>query len=484
MKKFVIIFFVFSISAFSQIPRDETEYRKFSEAAYNFDFVKAQEIAADLQKRFPISPLGYHAISQLDVWFYLGSRDENLLRKFFTNSDKTLELFDNADDENPYYLFRRGEEYSFRAIMYAFDFEKMSAFWAARNAISDFEDAIDVNPKFYDAYSGTAVFSYFLSFVPSFLKVGLSIIGINADVNTSIRNFKLAYEKGTFARTEAAFQLSKIYSDYYFDIDSSNYFLLPLIEKYPNNIFFKYQLGINYIRAKQFDKAEKVLLSVVKYDDENFSQIIAFSYFLLGEMKFHLNDFASAIKYFEKYSQFTRSINFMGYVNYKCGIAYYMLGEETKARECLLMAQYGNGDNWKDKLAYERSQKILSKGFSAFDKNLVYAKNNLRTGKYSGALKYCKKIENKTTEVKFICAESLIELKRLNKAKKVLNDLSVQIRNDESDEYLKLLYLKALNSFYLNNKSEAKKYLNELFSVDDKNNEFFAKARALKRKCN
>ncbi len=486
MRAFLILFvFAFFFESEAQIvkPADEILFEEFSDYAYNFDFKTAEKIADDLLSEFPHSPLGFHAYSMLQTWYYLGTRDEGILRTFFLFSDSVLARFDKLDDydENPYYLFRAGEEYAFRALMYAFDLEKLDAFFAVRKSVSFFDDALEVNPEFYDAYSGPALFSYFLSFAPSFLKTGMYLFGINADALESLRSFQLTYEKGDFAKTEAAFQLSKIYSDYFFDIDSSDIFLMPIVEKFPGNMFFKYQFAINKIREKNFIKAKEILSDLISAKEKNFVQIIAFSYFLLGEINFYENDFRRSIENYEKYFENTRSINFMGYANYRCGLAYLMLGEKSKAREHFLLASYGNEDNYKDEFARKRSVKILESDFSFPDKNLIYAENFLQSGDYAKALSACSKIKEKNSaRTLATCAEAALMNGNFKKAKKTLNLLKSRMSENKMTK-IKFYYLSALYETEIGNIEKARFILSELFAEDNLNNELFAKARFLAR---
>ncbi len=484
MRKIIIALFIFTSVAFGQKTKDEILYEKFIDEAYGFNFENAEGLADSLLGVYPESPFGFHALSLLQTWYYLGSRNEGILRTFFIYSDSVLAKYDalNNFDENPYYLFRLGEEYSFRAMMFAFDLKKFDAFWAVKKAIAYYDDAIDVDESFYDAYAGPAVFGYFLSFAPSFLKAGLFFLGIETDMDKNIKAFKLAFEKGDISKTEAAFQLSKIYSDYYFDTDSSNYFLDYLLQKYPENIFFRYQYAINLIRSKEPHRAAETLTAIAEYGNENFIQIKAFSYFLLGEVYFSLNDFSKAAKFYDKYFENARSINFLGYANYKCGLANYFTGNKAKAREYFLLSSYGNDENYKDEFAYERSMKILESNFRTIDKNLIMAENFIQSGDYESALKYIEKSPLKTFRALSAKAEAAIMSRKFNEAQKTLTDLSRIVNEEDKTEYANYLYLNALYFYEKKDFADAKKSLYRLFDFDNKNNELFAKARFLGRK--
>ncbi len=464
-------------------PEDEALYEKFGEKAYNFDFNAANKIADSLLTVYPNSPLGFHAYSLLQTWYFLGSRNDGLVNAFFVFSDSSLSRFEKINDaeKNAYYLFRLGEEYAFRSIMHAFERKNFDAFWAAKNSVAYFNDALELSPEFYDAYSGPAVFSYFLSFAPSFLRAGLNLIGIETDVGKSLAAFRLTFEKGDFAKTEAAFQLAKIYSDYYFDIDSSNYYLYPLLKKYPGNIFFKYQAAINSMRSKQFEKAEKILEKITKYENKNFEQIVAFSYFLLGETAFAQNKFQKAIYNYEQYFENTRSVNFLGYSNYKCAIAYLMLGEKAKAKDYLLQSQYGNEENYKDALAHKRSMQLLENNFETFDRNLVLMENFISTGNYAKAFDLSDKLKQPgNLRSIFASAEAAIETGYYKIAKAKLKDLN-KFHFENKLNKIKFLYLHALFDYRIGNYGKALKMAEKIFEIDNQNTEIFAKARALIR---
>ncbi len=485
---YLIFFFAFSINiSASQNFGADSLYSEFTRAAYRFDFENAESFAGDLINRFPDSPLGYHANALLNLWYFMGSRDEGNMKVFFKFSDISLTKFEKKLDEKetPALDYRLGEAYMFRATMYLFNSEKVKSFWEMKNGEKFFERCNEIDNHFYDGYAGLGVFSYGLSYAPASVKTALSLFGIKADAFAGIRYLKLAFRKAKFAKDEAAFQLSKIYSDYFYEPDSSNYFLNPLIKKYPGNIFFNYQFAINQIKGKNLDSALETLRMITSYKNKNFRQLRAYGFFLNGEIYFMRNKFEKAIKNYDKFFEFARTDDFLGYASYKEGLAFLMQRDTAKAKESFFLAQNGSEENCKDKSAAEESYGLLDSGMKSFDKNLIFGRNYIEAGKYAEAVSILMKSKpNDGLELKkklTLIGEALLELGKTGAAGKRLKK-SILLETENSFWNAKSYYQLAKYYYALNNFEECKSSLKSAEDEGTKCFELNAKIRGLKKK--
>ncbi len=482
---FILLFSNFTFSASNNFGADSL-YGEFSKSAYMFDFVKAENLANDLTAKFPRSPLGFHANSMLYLWYFSGSHEEGTMKVFFKFSDISLSKFKAEIDkgETPLLDYRLGEAYMFRAMMYLFDLKKFKSFWEMKKASEYFEKCHELDNNFFDGYTGLGIFSYSLSYAPSSVRTALRLFGIKADALLGIKYLKSALKKGSFTRDEAAFQLSKIYSDYYYDPDSSNLYLLPLIKKYPKNIFFKYQLAINEIKGKKLEEALVVLTEITSYKKKKFRQLRAFAFFLNGEIYFMRNKFNEAIGNYDKFFEFARMDDFLGYASYKEGLAYLLLKDTVKAKESFFLAQNGNDENCKDKIAANESIELIETNFKNFNKNLIYGQNYIDIGKYGKALSV---LENSKTVNEFnlkkkltLTAEALLGIGKINEAERNLKK-SVLMKSGNKFWNAKADYLFARFYFMGKEFSESRTYLKK---AEDEGTECFdlkAKIRNLKK---
>ena len=422
MKLFYALFLFLSITLNAEV-RDsinvDSLYLNFNVLAYNFDFDNAEQVASKLINDFPQSPYGYHAEALLNMWYFMGSRDDGDAKVFLEFSDLALQRFEKyyEQTETPLSAYRIGEEYMFRTIVFLFLHKQVKSFWNLKKAVSYFKLSNKLDNTFVDGYLGIGLFEYSLVYAPSALKVGLFLVGLSADAKKGISDLKVAVNSGRYSRDEAEFQLSKIYSDYYFNINKSNKYLIPLLKKYPGNIFFKYQYSINLIKDKQLTLAEQQLDRIVKYSNKHFMQLKAFSYFLKGEVKFTQNDFPGAIENYKNFFQFARSAEFLGYANYK------------------------------DKRASIISLHYLENNLQNVNLALIYARNLIESGKYSEALDALDttivKSDIEKKEKFLLSAEAFIELKDYRNAKLNLTKAEYILIDDNYwNTYLLYLYSK------------------------------------------
>jgi hypothetical protein len=468
----------------TDLAKEDSLYLSFSSFAYNFDFENAEQIANNLIDDFPQSPYGYHAEALLNMWYYMGSRDEGDAKVFLKFSDLALQKFENYSNRKESALldYRIGEEYMFRTILFLFLHKRVKSFWNLKKAVTYFKSSKKLEPKFIDGYLGIGLFEYSLVYAPAAIKAGLFLVGLSADEKKGISHLKAAAAGGLYAQDEAEFQLSKIYSDYYFDINESNKYLIPLLKKYPNNIFFKYQYAVNLIKAKQFSEAIEEINRILEFGNKHFVQLKAFSFFLKGEVRFMQNDFKGAIESYENYFQFARSAEFLGYANYKEGLSYLFLGDTLKAREDFLLAQNGEEDNFKDNRASKISLEYLEKNLQNINLPLIFARNLVEAGKYYDAVKAFETVavnsESERKEKLIYTAEAFLGLKDFHKAKESLTEAGKTV-SDDNYRNTYLLYL--FSKYYLltNKPVQFHNYFEKALEADCDSYELKAKIRGL-----
>jgi hypothetical protein len=481
----LLLFFSVNLNAgVRELAREDSLYSRFSGFAYNFDFENAEQIANYLINNFPSSPCGYHAEALLNMWYFMGSRDEGDAKVFLTFSDLALQRFEKYSNQKETALldYRIGEEYMFRTIVFLFLHKRVKSLWNLKKSVSYFKSSHKLKPEFVDGYLGIGLFEYSLIYAPTALRAGLFLVGLSADVRKGISDLNIAATEGSYARDEARFQLSKIYSDYFFDFNKSDKYLLPLLKKYPNNIFFKYQYAINLIKAKRFPLAEREINGIIEYGNKHFVQLKAFSFFLKGEVRFMQNDFKGAIENYQNFFQFARSAEFLGYANYKEGLSYLFLGDTLKAREDFLLAQNGEEDNFKDKRASEISLEYLENNLQNVNLSLIYAMNFVEAGQYRNAVNTLDTVLVKSElerKVKLISiAEAFLELKDFRKSKESLSKAE-KIFSDDNYRNTYLLYLFAKYYLETNQPEEFRNYFEKAQESDCNSFELKAKIRRL-----
>ncbi|NOX19233.1 MAG: DUF3808 domain-containing protein [Chlorobi bacterium] len=382
--RFFLSFFFLAQFLFAQNPFDpiiERGMKKLNE----FNFKAADSLFNQAMDLRPENPAPYHFIAQTYLWFSLGDKDFNELKVFFRFSDIALDkgekfLEENENDANA--LFLLGLIEMNRAIAGSSKDEMLDAFWASKSAVGYFEDAIEIDSSYADAYLGLGLLEYFLSYVPSVFKWSISLVGLTADKELGLRHLRKAYKDGRIMKDEAAFHLSKILIDYTADFNGAAEILENLTVKYPKNPLFHYRRAIALVRAAKLDEAEKELDAVIALNAKHFSHTTSLAYFLKGTVYFYRNEFSQAVEYFDSFFKKTPSIDFTGIANFRAAICEAMLGNEHEAKRYLILASNGNEDIPEDDFAKRKSKLYFNRWLTDEHKSIVLASNYLHQGNF------------------------------------------------------------------------------------------------------
>ncbi len=388
---------------------------------------------------------------------------------FFKYLDLSIEKLNNklAKADKKYELnYLLGKAFMFKAMALSTAEKNLDAFWATKSSIGYFEDVLEENPNFHDANLGIGVFQYALGFVPSVFKWALNLTGLTADQNKGFHNIKIALKNGTDSKTEASFHLGKIYSDYFAEYDSSTINLYNIINKYPKNTLFLYQCAITHLLNRDLQNAEKLLNRVISLNNKNFKQTTAFAYFLKGDIYFRKNNYEKAIEYYNKFTQLTRTTDYLGIASYRSAFCYEMLGKKDESVKCLSGINSGNDDIQEDIYAMEEGKKVKNYGWSFERLNLLTNQNNLEAAKYDSVISNLKKhlSSYKDEDSKFIgylyLAESFIQKKEMDDANYYLTKVYPKKFDREKWGIPYFNYLKALYFYKIKKTNDAVKYIN------------------------
>lgn len=356
--------------------------------AYNMELDAAEKIYNRIIDLYPEDPHGYYLTAQIYYWTFLGSKDKGeyqVFSKFADIAQTKIDKILDSDEKNVKILYLAGNLASFKAMANAVNESSVDAFWSSKNAVNYYEKAIQFNPKFYDAYLGLGLFDYAMSFVPEFLKWAVKLTGLTSDKERGLRYIKTAFNRGTSETTEAAFHLSKIYTDYLADYDSAYYFIQTIIPRYPKNTLFIYQYAVSLIKGGELDRAIQPLNTVIRLNNKRFPQITALAHYRKGEIYFKKNQFKSAIKEYELFLDLYKDLDFTGIAAYNIALSYKMLGQDDDYKKYMNLASDGNPDVFEDAYSMTKSEYFLKNDIDEIDLKLVRLKNLIEYGKNRSA---------------------------------------------------------------------------------------------------
>jgi hypothetical protein len=447
--------------------------------AYNLDFISAEKTFQKAIAQKPNSPLGYYQIARIYFWKFLGSKDQNQFQAFITNADKAQQKIETElgkNSKNYQVMYVGGKLALYRAMAQSTNNSSVDAFWSSKKAVGYFEDVLKLNKKYYDAYLGLGLFDYAMSFVPDFLKWAVNLTGLTSDKQRGFRYIKTAYLKGKEDKTEAEFHLSKIYSDYFADYDSSFIFIKKLIAKYPQNILFNYQYAVTLIKSRQLDKADAVLNTLIKSKNKNLPQTLALAFYRKGQISFYKNQFSSAIKYYTKYLEKSNELDFKGSAALNTAFSYKFLGDESNYKKYLKLAQNGNKDIFEDSYAREASERYLENEISKNELRFVKIKNYLEAGRNKVVYDSLKTVIDKYEKSReraqgyAFFAEAAVNLRKYPEAEYSANQI-LTLKLESEKWVIPLAYvIKAKIKLAKGSKAKAKEFL--VNAADNNNHEF------------
>lgn len=381
--RFISIFILFFLQpAFAQ-SEISSLVKKGLENCYNFQWTSAENIFLNLQKKYPDHPAGYHYQSEIYLWYYLGTKNNEDLKSFTYYSDLAIQKCENELDknsDNSEILYLLGMNYTLRAIAFTQAENYLDAAWAAKKSESNLSDCLELNDKKYDAYLGLGLYNFAVAQIPKAFSWVLSIAGFSGDEETGFRYLKLASEKGDISRVEAKYFYSQLLSEVITDYKTADYYLKDLSKKFPANLLFNYSLASNLIKQKKLNDAKNILQKIILINDKKFVQLVSFSNFLMGDVHFKLNDFSKASTYYDNFLSTTPDKDYTGIANYRAAICLEIIGKHNDALMKFNKSGQGNMDIDDDIYAKRRGKIFSEKKISNDELSLIRLSNLIEQG--------------------------------------------------------------------------------------------------------
>ena len=335
-----------------------------------------------------------------------------------------------------------------------------------------FDTTLEINDKFYDAYLGLGLFDYAMSFVPDFLRWAVNLTGLTSDKDRGLRYIKRAFNKGN-DKVDAAFHLSKIYTDYLADYDSAYVYLDFLMNKYPNNTLFNYQYAVTLIKDHKLDKANDYLNRIIRLDNPKIPQITSLAYYRKGDILFKKSQYKDAVKLYDKFLNSTKEFSFNGIAAFNTAICYKILGDDEGYEKYIAMAGEGNKDVYEDAYAKNKAEEFTKSGITPEDIKLIILRNNLGAGKYKSVYDSLKtSIEDfQKTDQQAVAltlfSEAALELKKYADVEN--STIKIQSMELENEKWTlpNSFLLRALANYAVGEKAAAKKFLKDAEGDND-----------------
>jgi tetratricopeptide (TPR) repeat protein len=381
--KTIIVFIIFFKIGYAQ--SNQKSIKEGLELCYNFKWAQAESIFTTLTIENPENPDGYNFLSSIYLWYYLGNRDKVDFNNFVNYSDQTLETANKElekDPNNVYLNYLIGSNYMYRAIAFTREENYLDAVWASKKSETYLKSALEIDPKFSDAYLGLGLYNFAVGQIPSAFQWALSLAGIQGDKQIGINYIKKAATQGHLAKVEAQYYLSQILSEVLFENEAALYYLKNLVRRYPNNLLFNYSYAVLEIKERNLRDAQKILSRVITAKDSKFTQIISFAHFLMGDIFFRKNQFDSAKVYYLAFLNSTPTIDYTGIANYRLALSYELTNDRNSAELYFSNCAIGNMDLEDDQYAKRKGEIYSHRTLAVNEADLVKIVNMIESGKY------------------------------------------------------------------------------------------------------
>jgi tetratricopeptide (TPR) repeat protein len=274
---------------------DNVYRMRFSDALAAFD---------DAIAHHPNEPHAYFFRASVFLWRYMFEGSEPDARRFWTASERTLQVADAAQKANPVNLHPqviRGAMYAFRAManFKAENFVKGTL--DMRTCYNELSTVLKQDPAQYDAYLGLGMFHFVMGALPKPVRMMANLTGMKGDCALGLKELEIAAQKSLYASNDAKMCLAMLHIYFNKDYATGLRYLNEMLARYPGNVPMLYTLGNVQFFLKKMPLAIEQYKAVKRLADTNFRMFTTFANYRLGEAYFRLNDFAQAKPYFQQF---------------------------------------------------------------------------------------------------------------------------------------------------------------------------------------
>lgn len=476
-KKFVVFFFILLFNnTFPQNP--DKQIHSIVNRIYNFNFSKASTELDNFSEKYPNDHRAFYYKSLMNLWFYLGSLDEALKDSFEIYSDQARDILEKQNydkkSETIKKLFWLGmiDYNSSVASARANDFA--SAIIHLKNMRNRLEEAISIEPEFYDTYLPIGLSNFAFAEVPAALKWAANLVGFNSDRELGLQYLQLVSEKGNILKTDAQFYLSQIYSRVIIEHQEADKILTKLTKNFPKNLLFNYSAAWIKYELNDLSSSEKILRNILASDGKNFSYIISISHLILANIFFAKENYDSALVHYQLFRDKRVNNDYLGFSNFRTAICYELLGSRNQAVKFFERSDEGNKDIDEDIYAEKFGKLFVSRPMSDEFKFILKARNLIKQKKFSDAEEILniimtdKKYSNKAKSESYqLLSEISLNKKNYEEALEFASQ-SLKFNNSNDNTITAFSsYFSALALVNLDRKSEAIKYLDMIEGLSE-----------------
>ncbi|MBN1302675.1 MAG: tetratricopeptide repeat protein [Melioribacteraceae bacterium] len=236
-------------------------------------------------------------------------------------------------------LFYTGAAYGYIGMYYAGRRENFKAASVGKKGIEYHDSLIQQYPHCGDVYLSKAIFNYYASDVPWYLKPILWILGKSGSESDAIEYFQMVINNGTLAVFEAQEMLSQLY------IRRGNgtgaiRIITKLIDQFPESkYYYALKYGKQLAEEKLFEQSNNLYQGAIEYSkrgsltDLNKLEV-AYIYLFLADNYNKLKNFIKVVKLWDELVDRCIAPEFESWAYVAMGNAFFDMEDKEEAKKC------------------------------------------------------------------------------------------------------------------------------------------------------
>lgn len=262
----------------------DEQVRRGIELTYNMEYAAADRTFDSVIHEDPSHPAGYFYRAMVDFWRAVTNPDNTTydeqyrawLGKSLDRADSLLAQ--NEDDLAG--IFYKGAALGMRARIFAIRPKWEDAVGLilgdAKEGVKYLNRIEDLIPSNSDVLFGRGLYNYYVEAVKEDNPLLSSVISLFATGNkrVGLQMLESAAKSALYAKTEAQYELTKIYYSYEKNYVRANAFAQYLTNKYPNNVVFLHYLGYSQVSlglTQEYDSTYRIVLARARERREGYT---------------------------------------------------------------------------------------------------------------------------------------------------------------------------------------------------------------------
>jgi len=262
-----------------QMPEEESAtIRRGIEFLYNLEYEAALTNFAALLPKWKDHPAPWFFTAM--VWWIKWSQDDEIKRSgdiFMRHIEVAMEkaraiLARSPKDSAGIFYLAGSLGFAGRHAFAANNLPKaISSGWEAYQLLKKNESSFDEDK---DVLLGHGIFNFYAGRLPESAKAFARLLGVQGDWRLGLDQLKQVMNEGTFARTEAEYTLSYVYTYDLRDGNTGSRYSKGLMDRYPRNPEFRLQYGENLLSMGRHAAAKELIEEGLALIEQGFYKTI------------------------------------------------------------------------------------------------------------------------------------------------------------------------------------------------------------------